>query len=237
MDAWVGNPELHGDELVWKCAEESADVDMLRPASEPFQADGGLRLVAGQSRPRRVQDQRGRRGALDRRGAGALLLRPERGARRLQGRRARPRLCGRGPIPGAARQRHARAAQADADARRACRTAGTGRAGHRRTHVGRERQGAGRDPRLPRGAARRAARAGSRRRRHPARRAQPARSRRSVSILPSRPPANSPPPPVGTGRELFAMMRMHVQRSGSGRIGDARSDGSRATLRRRSDKM
>ena len=25
--------------------------------------------------------------------------------------------------------------------------------------------------------------------------------------LPSRPPANSPPPPVGTGRELFALMR------------------------------
>src|SRR5690242_14689668 len=41
MDAWVGNPELHGDELVWKSAEESADVDMLRPASDPFQTDGG----------------------------------------------------------------------------------------------------------------------------------------------------------------------------------------------------
>src|SRR5947209_3870203 len=47
LDAWVGNPELHGDELVWKSAEESADVDMLRPASEPFQADSGLRLVQG----------------------------------------------------------------------------------------------------------------------------------------------------------------------------------------------
>jgi phosphogluconate dehydratase len=47
MDAWVGNPELHGDELVWKSAEESADVDMLRPATDPFQSDGGLRLVKG----------------------------------------------------------------------------------------------------------------------------------------------------------------------------------------------
>jgi phosphogluconate dehydratase len=46
-DAWIGNPELHGDELVWKPAEESADVDMLRPASNPFQRDGGLRLVQG----------------------------------------------------------------------------------------------------------------------------------------------------------------------------------------------
>jgi len=47
MDAWVGNPELHGDELVWKSAEESADVDMLRPVGEAFQSDGGLRLVQG----------------------------------------------------------------------------------------------------------------------------------------------------------------------------------------------
>jgi phosphogluconate dehydratase len=47
MDAWVGNPELHNDELVWKSTEESADIDMLRPASDPFQADGGLRLVQG----------------------------------------------------------------------------------------------------------------------------------------------------------------------------------------------
>jgi phosphogluconate dehydratase len=47
MDAWVGNPELHGDELIWKSAEESADIDMLRPVSEPFQPDGGMRLVKG----------------------------------------------------------------------------------------------------------------------------------------------------------------------------------------------
>ncbi|MGZ2411065.1 phosphogluconate dehydratase [Sphingomonas sp. F9_3S_D5_B_2] len=47
MEAWIGNPELHGDELVWKPAEESADIDMLKPASEPFQPDGGLRLLRG----------------------------------------------------------------------------------------------------------------------------------------------------------------------------------------------
>ena len=47
MDAWIGNPELHGDELIWKSAEESADIDMLRPVSEPFQPDGGMRLVRG----------------------------------------------------------------------------------------------------------------------------------------------------------------------------------------------
>src|SRR4051794_38097245 len=47
MDAWIGNPELHGDELIWKPAEESADIDMLRPVSEPFRGDGGMCLVKG----------------------------------------------------------------------------------------------------------------------------------------------------------------------------------------------
>ena len=47
MDAWIGNPELHGEELVWKSAEESADIDMLRPVGDPFLAHGGLSLVQG----------------------------------------------------------------------------------------------------------------------------------------------------------------------------------------------
>jgi phosphogluconate dehydratase len=47
QSAYIGMPELHGDELVWKPAEESADVDVLRPAREPFLPDGGMRLVQG----------------------------------------------------------------------------------------------------------------------------------------------------------------------------------------------
>ena len=47
MDDWIGSPELHGDELIWKSAEESADVDVLRPASAPFLPDGGMRVVKG----------------------------------------------------------------------------------------------------------------------------------------------------------------------------------------------
>src|SRR3954447_3420945 len=47
MDSWIGNPELHGDELIWNPAEESADIDMLRPVREPFLVDGGMRLVKG----------------------------------------------------------------------------------------------------------------------------------------------------------------------------------------------
>ena len=34
--------------------------------------------------------------------------------------------------------------------------------------------------------------------------------------LASRPPANSPPPPSGTGRELFALMRLHVNEAEAG---------------------
>jgi phosphogluconate dehydratase len=34
--------------------------------------------------------------------------------------------------------------------------------------------------------------------------------------LASRPPANSPPPPAGTGRELFAMMRLHANDAEAG---------------------
>src|SRR4051794_14606732 len=47
MDAWIGNPELRGDELIWKPAEESADIDMLRPVTEAFRPDGGMKLVQG----------------------------------------------------------------------------------------------------------------------------------------------------------------------------------------------
>ena len=119
MEAWIGNPELHGDELVWKPAEDSADIDMLRPASDPFRADGGMRLVQGNlgracSRPARSTRSAGlieaparcfsdQNEVLEAFKAGEL----DRDVRR------------RRPLPGPARQRHARTAQADADARRA----------------------------------------------------------------------------------------------------------------------
>ena len=47
QSAYVGMPELHGDELIWKPAEESADIDVLRPARDPFLPDGGMKLVRG----------------------------------------------------------------------------------------------------------------------------------------------------------------------------------------------
>ena len=47
MDAYTGNPALAGDDLTWTPAPESGDLDILRPVQKPFLADGGMRLVAG----------------------------------------------------------------------------------------------------------------------------------------------------------------------------------------------
>ncbi len=47
FSAYVGLAELHGTELVWNPPEGSSDPDILRPASDPFLPDGGMRLVEG----------------------------------------------------------------------------------------------------------------------------------------------------------------------------------------------
>ena len=199
MDAWIGNPELHGDELVWKPAEESADIDMLRPASDPFQADGGMRLVQGnlgravfktsavdeerwliEAPARCFSDQNEvleafKAGELDRDVAVVV---------RFQGPRANgmPELHKLTPTLGVLQDRGFKVALVTDG-----RMSGASGKVPAAIHVS------------PEALARRAAGAGARRRRHPARCARTARSRRSASISPRRPPANSPPPPVGTG--------------------------------------
>ena len=109
-------------------------------------------LGRGQSRPRDLQDQRGRPVALDDRGSGASLLGSGCGAGGVQGGRARPRCRRGGALPGTAGEWHAGAAQAHAVARRAAGSWLPGGAGHRWAHVGRVGQGPGRNPRQPRGA-------------------------------------------------------------------------------------
>ena len=47
FEAYTREPVEDGDALEWRAAGESGDPDMLRPASAPFQADGGMRLVQG----------------------------------------------------------------------------------------------------------------------------------------------------------------------------------------------
>ncbi len=45
--AWTANPELDGDALVWRETGESRNDTMLKPVSDPFLPDGGMRLVKG----------------------------------------------------------------------------------------------------------------------------------------------------------------------------------------------
>ncbi len=44
---YTANPVIDGNALVWKPAGDSLDLDMLRPATDPFLPDGGMKLVAG----------------------------------------------------------------------------------------------------------------------------------------------------------------------------------------------
>ena len=141
---------------------------MLRPATDPFQADGGMRLVEGnlgraifktsavdagrwtiEAPARCFSDQNEvleafKAGELDRDVAVVV---------RFQGPRANgmPELHKLTPALGVVQDRGL-----------------SRRAGHRRPHVGRQRQGAGSDPRLARSASRRPAGARARRRHDPA---------------------------------------------------------------------
>ncbi len=47
LAAYQANPSLSGDQLVWQEVGDSGDSTMLRPASDPFLPDGGMRLVTG----------------------------------------------------------------------------------------------------------------------------------------------------------------------------------------------
>ena len=47
FSAYTANPVIEGNALVWKAAGDSLDLDMLRPVSDPFLPDGGMKLVEG----------------------------------------------------------------------------------------------------------------------------------------------------------------------------------------------
>ncbi|MFK4003034.1 phosphogluconate dehydratase [Qipengyuania sp. NPDC077563] len=47
FDSYSREPGMDGDALTWRDPGPSGDPEMLRPASEPFQSDGGMRLVEG----------------------------------------------------------------------------------------------------------------------------------------------------------------------------------------------
>jgi phosphogluconate dehydratase len=48
LRAYAAEPGLDGDKLVWRpAAQTSLDLDILRPASDPFDREGGLRVLRG----------------------------------------------------------------------------------------------------------------------------------------------------------------------------------------------
>jgi phosphogluconate dehydratase len=215
LDTWIGNPELHGDELVWKSAEDSADIDMLRPASDPFKADGGLRLLSGnlgraviktsaidedrwliEAPARCFSDQNEvleafKAGELDR--DCAVIV-------RFQGPRANgmPELHKLTPTLGVLQDRGYRVALITDG-----RMSGASGKVPAAIHVSPEA--------LPDGPLARV-RDGD-----PIRLDARDGTLEAVGVdLASRPPANSPPPPCGTGRELFALMRLHVNEAEAG---------------------
>jgi len=212
MDAWIGNPELHGDELVWKPAEESADIGMLRPVGEPFRADGGMKLLTGnlgraviktsavdddrwliEAPARCFADQNAvleafKAGELD--GDVAVIV-------RFQGPRANgmPELHKLTPTLGVLQDRGHRVALITDG-----RMSGASGKVPAAIHVSPEALPDGplarvRDGDLIRLDARNGV-------------------LEAVGVdLGARPPANSPPPPAGTGRELFALMRSQADRA------------------------
>ena len=215
MDAWIGNPELHGDELIWKSAEESADIDMLRPASDPFLPDGGMRLVKGnlgravfktsavdeerwvvEAPARCFSDQDEvleafKSGELNRDVAVVV---------RFQGPRANgmPELHKLTPTLGVLQDRGHRVALITDG-----RMSGASGKVPAAIHVSPEALPDGPLARVRDGDMIRVdARTGQ---------------LEALNVdLASRPAANSPPPPAGTGRELFAVMRMHVNEAERG---------------------
>jgi phosphogluconate dehydratase len=47
FEAYSREPGMDGDALTWRDPGPSGDPEMLRPASDPFQPDGGMKLVEG----------------------------------------------------------------------------------------------------------------------------------------------------------------------------------------------
>jgi len=215
MGAWAGNPRLDGDELVWTPAEESNDLDMLRPVGAPFRPDGGMKLVQGNLgravfKTSAVDEERWtveaparcfanqnevleafKGGELD--GDVAVVV-------RFQGPRANgmPELHKLTPTLGVLQDRgHKVVLVTDG------RMSGASGKVPAAIHVSPEALPDGPLARLRDG--------------DPIR--VDARCGRLEAVgvdLASRPPANSPPPPAGTGRELFALLRMHVDEAEAG---------------------
>jgi phosphogluconate dehydratase len=222
--AYAGMPRLEGDCARLGRSSGKPQPRHARPVGNPFLHDGGMRLVSGnlgraifktsavvedrwtiEAPCRTFSDQDEvlsafSAGELDRTSSSSSVSRA------------------RAPMACPNSQAHPIAWRASGQGLQ-------GRVSDGRAHVGRERQGPRRNPRLPRSLRRRPARpAAGRGPSAPLRLQRQSRSRRRGSRhAPSR---RDPPPPLGTGRELFAFMRQAPRRRG-GRVGNACGNGKR----------
>jgi len=209
FSSWTANPELDGESLVWSETGESRNETMLRPVSDPFLPDGGMRLVEGNlgratfktsavererwtiEAPARVFSGQGevlqafQAGELDR----DLVV-----VVRFQGPRANgmPELHKLTPTLGVLQDRgHKVALVTDG------RMSGASGKVPAAIHVSPEALGGGPLSRLRDGDIVRLS-------------ADEGRLEAVGADLDSREPAPAPDPPEGTGRELFAMMRLYA---------------------------
>ncbi len=83
---YAREPTLEGEELAWRPTGPSGDETMLRPPSNPFQPDGGMRLVQGNLGRATFKTSAVEPGALDDRGALPGVRTSGRGDRGVQGR-------------------------------------------------------------------------------------------------------------------------------------------------------
>ncbi len=114
LTAFGEKPVIEGDALTWTDPGPSGDETILRPVANPFSPDGGMRILQGNIGRACIKVSAVERERWGDRGARPRLRRPARRAGGVQGRRAGARRGRRGPLPGPARQRDARTAQADA---------------------------------------------------------------------------------------------------------------------------
>ena len=145
LSAYAKDPFLVDNKLVWRdAAEKSHDEKILRPVSNPFSADGGLKLLRGNLGRSVIKTSARRSEVLGHHRAGARVREPGSHGGGAQG-RAQRRFHRRDPRAGSARQRHARAAQADSGDVGLDGQGPARRHRHRRAHVRRLGQGAGGD--------------------------------------------------------------------------------------------
>ena len=106
LSSYAKDPFLVDNKLVWRdAAEKSHDEKILRPVSNPFSADGGLKLLRGNLGRSVIKTSAVRSEVLGHHRAGARVRKPGSDGRGAQGRHRR-RFHRGGPRAGSARQWH-----------------------------------------------------------------------------------------------------------------------------------